>query len=46
MYRESLLTSMGMFDDKRGHFGGKYSSGPSFVKFNRHFDNKQTHCKL
>ena len=23
---------MGMFGDKRGHFGGKYSSGLSFVK--------------
>jgi len=32
MYRETFLTSMGMFGDKREHFGGKYSSGLSFVK--------------
>jgi len=27
MYWETLLASMGMFGDKRGHFGGKCSSG-------------------
>ena len=32
MYREILLTSMEMFDDKKGTFSGKYSSGLSFVK--------------
>ena len=32
MYREILLTSMEMFDDIKGIFSDKYSSGLSFVK--------------
>jgi len=32
MYQETSLTSMGMFGNKRGHFGDKYSNGLSFVK--------------
>jgi len=32
MYRETLLTSMGMFGDKKGTFCDKCSSGLSFVK--------------
>jgi len=32
MYQETLLTSMGMFGDKKGTFGDMYSSGLSFVK--------------
>jgi len=32
MYREILLTSVEMFDDKKGTFSDKYSSGLSFVK--------------
>jgi len=34
MYRETLLTSMGMFGDKRGDFGNmySYSSGLSFLQ--------------
>jgi len=32
MYQETLLTSMGMFGDKKGHFDDMYSSGLSFVK--------------
>jgi len=45
MYWESLLTSMGMFGDRKGNFGDMYSSDLCEA-FNRHFGNKQTHCKL
>jgi len=32
MYQKTSLKCMGMFGDKRGTFGEKYSSGLSFVK--------------
>jgi len=46
--RETLLTTMRMFGDKKGTLWCMYSSGLSFTceAFNGHFRNKQRHCKL
>jgi len=47
MYKETLLTSMGMFGDKKGTFCWQVFKWPLICEaFNGHFGNKQTHCKL
>ena len=47
MYRETLLTSMGMFGDKKGTLWWHAFKWPLICEaFNEHFGNKQTHCKL
>jgi len=47
MYRETLLTSMGLFGDKKGTLWWQVFKWPLVCEaFNGHFGNKQTRCKL